>query len=309
MSFKRLSFYRMRWWREVVGVLVGYTAYSIVRNTLAASDIDRARQHAVKVMEAQAHLGINNEADIQRWLFDRLDQGADLFFRFWNIYYGSAHFVVTIAAMVILYRKAPHRFPLWRNTAFATTILALIGFSLYPLMPPRMFDGSGAPNMGFTDTINTIGGIWSFKSDAIAALSNQYAAMPSLHCAWALWVAFVLFPMCKQRVSKLAVICYPIATIFAVVVTANHFWFDAIGGATTLLAGFLVARILTRILYGHTIGPVQLQDNARQLLGSPDDTFEPETPGDEIIIDLRESVVRHAGDDVHGVTGTGLHVR
>ena len=273
----------MRWWREVLGVLLGYAAYSLVRNTMAAGDIDRARYHATKVMNFQATIGINNEADIQRWFFDRLDDSAHIFFKFWNIYYGTAHFIVTIATMVILYRKAPSRFPLWRNTVFTTTILALIGFSLYPLMPPRMFDGSVAPNMGFTDTINTIGGLWTFKSNAIETLSNQYAAMPSLHCAWAIWVACALFPMAKRRITKLAVVCYPLATVFAIVVTANHFWIDAIGGATTLLVGFLLARIITRVLYGSTIAPTNYSQLA---LDSP--TADGSLDVDDLIIDLRD---------------------
>ena len=56
-------------------------------------------------------LGLYQERRIQQWFL-----GADWFISFWNIYYGTIHFVAPVAALVWLYRKAPVRYVRWRNT-------------------------------------------------------------------------------------------------------------------------------------------------------------------------------------------------
>jgi len=68
--------------------------------------------------------------------------------------------------------------------------------------------------------------------------------MPSLHCAWALWCTFVLWPLARRRWARALTVLYPVATVFAVVVTANHYWLDAIGGYVVLGVGYLLGRRL-----------------------------------------------------------------
>ena len=60
-------------------------------------------------------------------------------------------------------------------------------------------------------------------------VSNQYAAMPSLHFAWSTWCALVLVPTVRNRALKWLAAAYPGLTLFAIVVTGNHFWLDAAG--------------------------------------------------------------------------------
>jgi membrane-associated phospholipid phosphatase len=76
-------------------------------------------------------------------------------------------------------------------------------------------------------------------------VSNQYAAMPSLHFAWSTWCALVLVPTVRRTWVRILAACYPVLTVFAIVVTANHYWLDAAGGAVILslgsLAGYLWA--------------------------------------------------------------------
>ena len=81
-------------------------------------------------------------------------------------------------------------------------------------------------------------------------ISNQYAAMPSLHIAWAIWCTVALYPVLRRRWARALIVTYPIATMFAIVVTANHFWLDAVGGVIALGAGLKVAPRLTRLLPG-----------------------------------------------------------
>ena len=235
---------RLRWWREGLYIAAFYLVYSVVRNLQGGSS-PRARAHALEVIRAEKLLGIYHELRIQHVFGVR--QTAELhhihwrtFIQFWNVYYGSAHFIVSIVALVWLFRRNKARYPLWRNTLAFTTAIALIGFALYPLMPPRLL-----ADHGFVDTLQRVGGLWSFDSGTMQKVSNQYAAMPSLHCAWALWVACVFWPALKRPWAKALAVVYPLLTVFAIVVTANHYFLDAVGGAAVFSIGFLMARAFT----------------------------------------------------------------
>ena len=114
----------------------------------------------------------------------------------------------------------PERYPLWRNTLAFTTGFALIGFATFPLMPPRLLPVS----YGFVDTLDKFGALWSFDSGAMHKISNQYAAMPSLHCAWAMWCLLVMWPQLKSVWARALLVLYPIATVYCIIVTANHYW-------------------------------------------------------------------------------------
>ena len=230
---------RLRWWWEAVYILVFYGIYTTIRNTQGSATVSarHAFENALEVIDVERAVGLFHEETLQDWFLDER-----LFMQFWNVFYGTAHFIVTIGALVWLFRAAPHRYPLWRNTLAFTTALALIGFVAYPLMPPRLLP----PTYGFIDTLKEIGGLWSFDSGTMQKISNQYAAMPSLHFAWSSWCAFVLWPMVRRPWVKALVVAYPFATLFGVMVTANHYWLDALGGAVVLGAGYLLAGPLTR---------------------------------------------------------------
>jgi hypothetical protein len=128
--------------------------------------------------------------------------------------------------------------------------LALIGFSLFPMMPPRLLAECG-PYGGcieapFVDTLAKSGGLWSFDSEAVQSVSNQLAALPGLHFAWSAWCFPVLYLRLRGPVGRALVAPYPVATLFAVVVTGNHYWADALGGELTLAAGYGAARLIQR---------------------------------------------------------------
>ena len=85
-----------------------------------------------------------------------------------------------------------------------------------------------AATFGFVDTLEGYGGPWSFDSEAID-LSNQYAAMPSLHIGWSTWCAVAVWPLLRRRWSG-GHAAVPDATLFCIIVTGNHFWIDGVGG-------------------------------------------------------------------------------
>ncbi|MDQ1395688.1 MAG: hypothetical protein QOG64_947 [Acidimicrobiaceae bacterium] len=234
---------RLRWWKEAIYIGAFYLVYSVVRNLQGSAT--RARHNALHIIRLEKLLGIYQEHGVQH-IFG-LTPGADIrhlhwrtFIQFWDVYYGSAHFIVSIVALVWLFRRDKARYPLWRNTLAITTGLALIGFATFPLMPPRLL-----PEYGFIDTLKSVGGLWNFDSGAMSKVSNQYAAMPSLHFGWSSWCACVFWPSLRRPWTKVLAVAYPFLTLFAIVVTANHFILDAAGGAAVFGVAYLLARAFT----------------------------------------------------------------
>jgi hypothetical protein len=246
-----------------------YVVYSFVRNKFgsAGGDPGPAFGHAKTIIDIEEWLHLYVEPGIQRWYLDLPGNGL---IRLWNVYYGLAHFVVTLFALMWLFRRDPHRYPVWRNTLAFTTCLAVIGFAAYSLMPPRLLDDAGkygacqlyAPEAvaaaapgehpdacnryDYVDTVDRYGGWISFQNEGYEDVSNQYAAMPSMHIGWSTWTALVLVPLLRRRWAKVLAALYPVITLFCIVVTANHYWIDGIGGLITLAAGYGLARAISK---------------------------------------------------------------
>lgn len=240
----------LRWHREVLIVAVFYGVYTSIRNLFGSASVspERAYANARQMIGLEDALGLFHEEQIQRWFLD-----WSLFLRICNIFYGTFHFAVTIAVLVFLFSRRPHCYRLARNTLAFTTGLALIGFSLYPLMPPRLLNvcgpyGACATEYGFVDTLEKVGGLWSFNSGTMQSISNQYAAMPSLHFAWSTWCWWAIRPHVRSRPLAVVVGVYPAFTLFTIVVTANHYWIDAVGGLVVLGVGYLCARRFTALM-------------------------------------------------------------
>ncbi len=224
------------WWLEILMCLVFYFVYSLARNA-NKSDPSKAFRNAGTIINLEHHLGIFHEATIEGWALH-----AKAVVIAANYYYGSLHFAVTIGVAFVLFRKWSDEYPRWRNTLAVSTGLALVGFISFPLMPPRLLPS----HYGFVDTLDKYPTFWSFDSGAVSRISNQFAAMPSVHCCWALWCACILVPHLKHPVAKAAAALYPVLTVTVIVITANHFFLDAVGGFATLGIGYLVAQRFTR---------------------------------------------------------------
>jgi hypothetical protein len=245
---------RVHWWREIAYVLGFYAVYTFVRNQFGSASVgsEHAFTNALRVIDVEKAVGLFHEAAIQGWFL-----GAPWLLRLFNIYYGSLHFVVTAAVLVWLGLRFPRDYPTWRNTLLIGTGLALIGFSLFPLMPPRLLcectfgAGPAAAAHGlphFVDTLAVHGGLWSFGDSGMEAVSNQYAAMPSLHVGWALWCALVLVPRVRHRWTRALAVLYPVLTLLTVIVTGNHYWLDAVGGAVVIGVGWVAGSRLAALM-------------------------------------------------------------
>jgi hypothetical protein len=234
------------WWVEILAVVAFYVLYSTVRN-LHHGNADEAFRHARELISLERDLAIYHEQAIQNWAL-----GWRPFVIAGNYFYGSLHFIVTGGVMIYLYRKWSDDYPLWRNTLAVGTGLALIGFAFFPLMPPRLLPH----HYGFVDTLAKDPAFWSFNSGAVSKISNQFAAMPSVHCAWALWCACALVPRLKHVWAKVLAVIYPVTTVTAIVITANHYFLDAPAGFLALGLGYLAARAFTRAGRGPATEPL-----------------------------------------------------
>jgi hypothetical protein len=183
------------------------------------------------------------------------------------LFYGAFHFLVTFGALIWLYIRFPHDYRFWRRAGLIATGCALIGFAAFPLMPPRLLGDCGPygacrPGETFVDTVIEVGGIWSFESSGWETISNQYAAMPSLHIGWALWCAWVLVPRLQSRTAKALAVSYPALTMFAIVVTANHYWIDGLGGVAVVAAGYGASRVYERVTEATRIKQIRTSNDS-----------------------------------------------
>jgi hypothetical protein len=225
---------RPRLWREILLIGACYGAYSVVRNLVPTRHL-AALHRASDLLGLERTLHINVELSLNH-LFARvswLGVGA-------NYYYATLHFVVTIGVLGWLFARHPGRYRSYRWWMFGTTVSALIGFWFYPLAPPRMLPQ-------YVDTVLAFHTWGLYDSSPLATVSNQYAAMPSLHTAWSLWCAVAIVQVARWRWVKVLAVCYPVCTVLVIMGTANHFVLDAVGGLVSLACGVLVALIAARV--------------------------------------------------------------
>lgn len=244
--------HHISWWAELVGILAFYLVYSAIRNSVN-QNADLAFEHARELISWQRNLGAYFEPTLQNWTLHFQPLVVAM-----NYAYGSLHFVVTGGVGIYLFRRWSNDYPRWRNTLVITTSIALIGFISWPLMPPRLLPGS----YGFVDTLAKYPTLWSFDSGQMAKLSNQFAAMPSVHCAWALFCAAALVPRLRHRWAKVLAGLYPVFTVVVIVLTANHYWLDAVGGFAIFGVGYLGGRLFTRAGRGAPVVDPSLSDSS-----------------------------------------------
>ncbi|KEF20348.1 membrane protein [Streptomyces rimosus] len=219
-----------RLWFEILLIAVSYWVYSMIRNAVPEQKA-QALKNADWIWRAEQTLGIavektvNHAVDSVTWLIVSM-----------NYYYATLHFILTIGVLVWLYRWHPGRYAAARLALFATTGVALLGYSLYPLAPPRLMNGGG-----FIDTVIVHHTWGSMASGNLASMSNQYAAMPSMHIGWSLWCGVMIALIARPVWAKVLGLLYPATTLVVIVSTANHFWLDAVGGILCLAFGIGLA--------------------------------------------------------------------
>ncbi len=222
--------------RQVVLFVGAYYAYVLVRGLAdergAAAE---AFANAREIIGLQRELGLFVEPSIQGWA-----SGSPLVLDLASWVYINAQTSVTLGLLVFLYLRRNGAFYFVRNMFLIALAIALVGYVVFPTAPPRFF-----PEWGFFDSVADFAGVEE-QDQGVSALFNPYAAVPSMHVAFALMLGWSVARLVRRRVVRVAWVAYPALVTFVIVATANHFLLDAVLGAATAGLAALAARELAR---------------------------------------------------------------
>lgn len=152
-----------------------------------------------------------------------------------SYYYDLAHIDVTVVVLVLCYWRAPDVYRRSRNVLVAINVIGLATFLAYPVAPPRLLPGAG-----FKDIVAHSGtwGAWE-AGGGIANHANELGSMPSLHAAWAIWVALTVLAMTRKSSWRTLAWTHVALTFVVVIITGNHYVIDILAGIATAAAAWV----------------------------------------------------------------------
>jgi hypothetical protein len=206
---------------EFLLVAAGYAAYTLGRFA-ATKHPDGSYVHARQIWDLERWLRLPNEADLQQAVL-----GWSRVMDLANLHYQVGYVVSVVGSLVWLYIRHPRHYIWYRRFLTLVTFIGLIGHIVYPMAPPRLLTGDRV-----VDSAQVFG--HAVYGPVGTGLSNQFAAMPSLHVGWAVVVAVGVVVVLRSPWRWLIVL-HPVITLLVVVVTGNHFWMDGIV-ATVIVA-------------------------------------------------------------------------
>jgi hypothetical protein len=216
---------------ELIIILVLVKVYDRVR-ALEAARRGPALRNAHAVVDIERWLHIDVERAATHWLAGQ--HTLSLIASWW---YQLAHITVTLTVLGWCYLRRPDAYRQARNALALTNVVWLVVFVVLPVMPPRLLPGGG-----YVDAVAAAGFGAAHTAGPVPA--DQYAAMPSLHLAWATWTAAVAVTLLAGRRWRVACFAYPTLTAVVVVVTGNHYVLDVVAGVAVAVLALLAARAL-----------------------------------------------------------------
>ncbi|MGA8353120.1 MAG: phosphatase PAP2 family protein [Solirubrobacteraceae bacterium] len=223
--------------RQIALFGAAYLCYSAVR-AMAEVQTAVAFDHTREVIQLERTLHIFVEPSIQAWAM-----GSHALIDIASWLYVNAQTTVTIAALAYIYLRHNRSFYFVRNMLMISMAIALIGYAVFPTAPPRFM-----PEWGFVDTVASLAGTHvGHETASMSALFNPYAAVPSMHVAFAVMIGWRLVGLVKLKIAKVAWALYPFLIAFVIVATANHFIFDALLGVVTAGISAFAAHGLARL--------------------------------------------------------------
>jgi hypothetical protein len=226
--------------RETALVLVLYSAWRGVRE-LTIRQVHGAEEHGRWVWRFQRWIHLPSEVSLQHLVLPH-----PWLVKFLNVFYATAHAPALLACLIWLYVRHRDRYPMIRNCVAISTGLCLV-IRIFPVAPPRLL-----PDLGFVDTALLYD--QSVYGRGTGGMSNQLAAMPSIHVAWALIVALAVVLAWRSRWRWLVVL-HPVVTVLSVTATANHWWLDGIVAAGLLWFAVVVQGYSKRTADGAVARP------------------------------------------------------
>ena len=227
-----------RGWRDLLHQLLlfcgAYWLYRIVRG-MTDGRVAEAFGNARELIGLERALGLFVEPAVHAWA-----SGTDWVIDGASWLYVNTHFTITTLTLAFIYLRRNQSFYFIRNMFIVAMGIALVLYAAYPTAPPRFM-----PEWGFTDSVARFTGLTGEGSSA-DALYNPFAAVPSMHVAFALMLGVPMSRLAKRRGVKALWLTYPALVSFVVVATANHWWFDAFSGALTATVAAVAALLCAR---------------------------------------------------------------
>jgi membrane-associated phospholipid phosphatase len=222
--------------RQVALFGAAYLGYGLVRGLVAGSATE-AFDHSRELIGVERTLHLFVEPSIQAWA-----SGSRLLMDVSSWLYVNAQTTVTVGALIYLYLRHNRSFYFVRNMLMISMLIALVVYAVYPAAPPRFM-----PEWGFIDSVSDFTSVHvTHTSATMSALFNPYAAVPSMHVAFALSIGWPLARLVRWRALRTLWFVYPFLVAFVIVATANHFIVDALLGALTAGVSAYGARWLAR---------------------------------------------------------------
>ena len=213
---------------EISVLVAAYLAYMYTKTLVYADFQTTAFNNAWRVIRFESDLGIFWEPAMQAWAVD----SAHALVVFFNWVYIVTFWPIILVSALVLYCTNRNKYLYYRNVVLVSLAISVVVFMVFPLAPPRMMV------LYFIDTIKVFGPS-EYASREMVNYFNAFAAMPSLHFAWTVMFG-VLFLRTSYIWLKLFGIIYPVMTLFAIIITANHYLTDAFGGGMVILVSFLL---------------------------------------------------------------------
>jgi hypothetical protein len=218
--------------KEIALVAACYLIFALVKNLTDPSPVLKAVSNGWGVIRLETALALNHESFIQQ-IIGRISLGALIALTY---FYAVGMWLGLAGTAIILFIKNRGAYIDLRRAFVLTMIFGAVVFALYPLAPPRFM-----PGLGMTDTVTLLGLDPAPTSDS-AISYNRFAAMRSLHYAWALLVMIGAFKLGGFWV-KFAGFLYQAVMFVAIIATANHYVLDAFAGALLLLVAIYTANM------------------------------------------------------------------
>jgi hypothetical protein len=222
----------------------------IFRGNVDPPDVQQAVLHARQVVHFEQAHGFFVEPAIQLWfrhahsLFGLLSYASVVHVS--NFIYAVGQTLVPLLVATWIFLRHRSHFALVRNITLLSTLLALVGYEIFPLAPPRLTTGLIYRHHAFQfqDSMQHV--IGDGKLNSIPIGYNAYSAMPSLHIAWALIVAISVIVLTHTLLVRMLAGIYPLVMLFTVVVSANHYLLDAVGSVVVVALAALIALLVER---------------------------------------------------------------
>jgi hypothetical protein len=223
---------RLRARAELALFLAAYLIYDLGR-WVAAGEEGPAISHAGWVLDVERSFGVAVEHSVQ----DALDSGV-VMTALSNIYL-AAQLAVVPGALLWLYRRAPGIYRPLRNTVLATWLLAIPIYAAFPVAPPRL------AGIGMTDSVSGQAGVALTGHSTM--FYNPLAAVPSLHCGFALAVSVALAVAARRWWTRGIALLWCPTVCLAVVATGNHYLFDIAAGLLVTVLGYWLGSLPARL--------------------------------------------------------------